>query len=120
MANTSNKVLYIDNVTTYDYVKKYMESQNIDDPKNAKFTYVVFTEYARHNNYGYSYHGDIFFNGKKITYINDVDVTSPVTDGKDTFSGYVGKSAGLKFAKSSIIIGGISNTYELFNVNSHS
>ena len=119
MANTSNKVLYIDNVTTYDYVKKFRESQTVDDPRNAKFTYVVFTEYTRHNNYGYSYHGDIFFNGSKITYINDVDVTSPVTDGKDTFIGYVNENSGLSFARSSIVIGGISNTYELFNVNAH-
>ena len=119
MADTSNKVLYIDNVTTYDYVKKYRKAHEVDSPNTAKFTYVVFTDYTRHNNLGYSYHGDIFFNGSKITYINDVDVTSPVTDGKDTFIGYVNSGSGLSFARSSIVIGGISNTYELFNVDTH-
>ena len=66
MADKSNKVLYIDNVTTYDYIKNYMKDHTVDEPNNSKFTYVVFTEYTRPNNYGVSYHGDIFFNGKKI------------------------------------------------------
>ena len=116
MAETSNKVLYIDNVTTYDYVKTYRENQEISDAKNAKFTYVVFTEYERPNNYGVSYHGDIFFNGSKITYINDVNVNSAVTDGKDTIIGYVNDKGGIDFARSTILLGNFSNSYELFNV----
>lgn len=116
MADKSNKVLYIDNITTYDYIKNYMKDHTIDDPNNSKFTYVVFTEYTRPNNYGVSYHGDIFFNGKKITYINDVDVTSYVTDGKDNIIAYANELGGVDFMKSTIKIGNLSNTYELFNV----
>ena len=117
MADKSNKVLYIDNVTTYDYIKNYMKDHTVDDPNNSKFTYVVFTEYTRPNNYGVSYHGDIFFNGKKITYINDVDVTSYVTDGKDNIIAYANELGGVDFVKSTIKIGNLSNTYELFNVD---
>ena len=110
-----NKVLYIDNVTTYDYVKDYRKNHDVD-PSTSYFTYVVFTNYERPNNYGYSYHGDIFFNGKKITYINDVDVTKSVTDGKDNIIAYVNDDGGIGFVSSTIKLGGISNTYELFNV----
>ena len=117
MADKSNKVLYIDNVTTYDYIKNYMKDHTVDEPNNSKFTYVVFTEYTRPNNYGVSYHGDIFFNGKKITYINDVDVTSYVTDGKDNIIAYANELGGVDFVKSTIKIGNLSNTYELFNVD---
>ena len=117
MADKSNKVLYIDNVTTYDYIKNYMKYHTVDEPNNSKFTYVVFTEYTRPNNYGVSYHGDIFFNGKKITYINDVDVTSYVTDGKDNIIAYANELGGVDFVKSTIKIGNLSNTYELFNVD---
>ena len=117
MADKSNKVLYIDNVTTYDYIKNYMKDHTVDEPNNSKFTYVVFTEYTRPNNYGLSYHGDIFFNGKKITYINDVDVTSYVTDGKDNIIAYANELGGVDFVKSTIKIGNLSNTYELFNVD---
>ena len=117
MADKSNKVLYIDNVTTYDYIKNYMNDHTVDEPNNSKFTYVVFTEYTRPNNYGVSYHGDIFFNGKKITYINDVDVTSYVTDGKDNIIAYANELGGVDFVKSTIKIGNLSNTYELFNVD---
>ena len=117
MADKSNKVLYIDNVTTYDYIKNYMKDHIVDEPNNSKFTYVVFTEYTRPNNYGVSYHGDIFFNGKKITYINDVDVTSYVTDGKDNIIAYANELGGVDFVKSTIKIGNLSNTYELFNVD---
>ena len=117
MADKSNKVLYIDNVTTYDYIKNYMKDHTVDELNNSKFTYVVFTEYTRPNNYGVSYHGDIFFNGKKITYINDVDVTSYVTDGKDNIIAYANELGGVDFVKSTIKIGNLSNTYELFNVD---
>ena len=117
MADKSNKVLYIDNVTTYDYIKNYMNDHTVDEPNNSKFTYVVFTEYTRPNNYGVSYHGDIFFNGKKITYINDVDVTSYVTDGKDNIIAYANELGGVDFVKSTIKIGNLSNNYELFNVD---
>ena len=117
MADKSNKVLYIDNVTTYDYIKNYMKDHTVDEPNNSKFTYVVFTEYTRPNNYGVSYHGDIFFNGKKITYINDVDVTSYVTDGKDNIIAYANELGGVDFVKSTIKIDNLSNTYELFNVD---
>lgn len=117
MADKSNKVLYIDNVTTYDYIKNYIKDHTVDEPNNSKFTYVVFTEYTRPNNYGVSYHGDIFFNGKKITYINDVDVTSYVTDGKDNIIAYANELGGVDFVKSTIKIGNLSNTYELFNVD---
>lgn len=116
MADKSNKVLYIDNITTYDYIKNYMKDHTVDEPNNSKFTYVVFTEYTRPNNYGVSYHGDIFFNGKKITYINDVDVTKSVTDGKDNIIAYANASGGVDFMKSTIKIDNLSNTYELFNV----
>lgn len=114
-----NKVLYIDNVTTYDYVKNYRKNHDVD-PSTSYFTYVVFTNYERPNNYGYSYHGDIFFNGKKITYINDVDVTKSVTDGKDNIIAYVNDDGGIGFVSSTIKLGGISNTYELFNVKTSS
>ena len=120
MADKSNKVLYIDNITTYDYIKNYMKDHTVDEPNNSKFTYVVFTEYTRPNNYGVSYHGDIFFNGKKITYINDVDVTKSVTDGKDNIIAYANASGGVDFMKSTIKIGNLSNTYELFNVTNAS
>ena len=37
MADKSNKVLYIDNVTTYDYIKNYMKYHKVDEPNNSKF-----------------------------------------------------------------------------------
>lgn len=114
-----NKVLYIDNVTTYDYVKNYRKNHDVD-PSTSYFTYVVFTNYERPNNYGYSYHGDIFFDGKKITYINDIDVTKSVTDGKDNIIAYVNDDGRIGFVSSTIKLGGISNTYELFNVKTSS
>lgn len=118
----SNKVLYIDNITTYDYVKNYVNDHTVN-PNNSKFTYVVFTDYERPNNYGVSYHGDIFFNGHKITYINDVNVNAVVSDGLDNFIGYVNSNQALDFARSTIRISRENdpmglNKYELFNVTS--
>lgn len=120
MSTKNNKVLYIDNISSYDYIKNYKENHSkADDKKTSYFTYVVFTEYERPNNYGVSYFGDIFFNGTKMTYINDVNTNTVVSDGMTNIIGYVGgPGAGISFATSSIIIDNISNKYELFNVDS--
>ena len=49
--------------------------------------------------------------------INDVDVTSYVTDGKDNIIAYANELGGVDFVKSTIKIGNLSNNYELFNVD---
>lgn len=117
MGNKS-KILYIDNVTTYDYIKNYSEKHSYND----SFTYVTFSEYSRENSLGYTYrHGDIFFNGDKITYLNDTCNTSLVTDGLDVFMTYINDSGCVDIATIGIRISYNDNIkinkYEMYNVN---
>lgn len=121
MGNKS-KILYIDNVTTYDYIKNYSEKHSYND----SFTYITFSEYSRENSLGYTYrHGDIFFNGDKITYLNDACSTSLVTDGLDVFMTYINDSGCVDIATIGIHISYNDNNnndvkinkYEMYNVN---
>lgn len=122
MGNKS-KILYIDNVTTYDYIKNYSEKHSYND----SFTYVTFSEYSRENSLGYTFrHGDIFFNGDKITYLNDACNSSLVTDGLDVFMAYINDSGCVDIATIGIRISYNDNNdndvkinkYEMYNVNS--
>ena len=114
-----SKVLYIDNTTTYDYVLEYQDKHYVvnTDTDRGRFTYVVFTEYERPSNVSSAKHGDIFYNGRKITYINDIDSNDIITDGYDNFLGYSNENGGLDFARSYIYISEnqIHNKYDIFN-----
>lgn len=118
--NDKKRVIYVDNVSTSEYIKNYSDVHH----NVSKLTYVVFTEYERRTSSDSSYHGDIFFNGDKITYINDVDTSRVVTDGFDNFVAYVNNNGHIDFARSTILINKKNfdstkdvrcNKYELFN-----
>ena len=113
-----SKVLYVDNVTTDKYINKHSEAH-----KNSEmFTYVTFTDYVRETTFnGPQRHGDIFFNGDKITYLNDAYTSGPVTDGLDVFIPYVNDNYCMDVAYSGIRINynGIPmNICSLYNIKS--
>lgn len=114
-----SKLLYIDNVTTDKYIKSYSERHKVND----KFTYITFSEYNRPVGNVSHWHGDIFFNGEKITYYNDVDSSYVVTDGLDNFIGYINNEYCVSVARAGIVINDSNNNistnkYEIFNTNS--
>lgn len=120
-----SKVLYIDNTTSYDYIVNHQEDHKYINTHEdrGRFTYVVFSEYERPSDVSSPKHGDIFYNGRKITYINDIDNYDVITDGFDNFIGYVNEAGGLDFARSYIHIHednnyrNENNRYDIFNLS---
>lgn len=111
-----SKVLYIDNVTTEKYIKEYADKHK----RNNNFSYVTFSEYNSKVGDIDHWHGDIFFNGEKYTYFNDVASSYFVTDGFDCIVGYVNNEGCIDFAKAGIQItydNITSNRCEYFNTN---
>lgn len=111
-----SKVLYIDNVTTEKYIKEYADKHK----RNDNFSYVTFSEYNSKVGDIDHWHGDIFFNGEKYTYFNDVASSYFVTDGFDCIVGYVNNEGCIDFAKAGIRItydNITSNRCEYFNTN---
>lgn len=110
-----SKILYIDNVTSDRYIKEYADSHS----NNNSFTYVTFSEYSKKAADAYCMHGDIFFNGNKITYYNDINSAYVVTDGFDNFVGYVNDEGCISVAYIGIRINDnnvSTNRYDLFNI----
>lgn len=96
----NKRLIYIDDITSYDYVNASGDVTKVDYSqlhKNSDYlTYIVFTD--DDNNV----HGDIFYNGHKLTYINNVSYSDIVTDGKSHYSLNVTNNGLLKFCKSYI------------------
>ena len=111
-----SKILYIDNVTSDKYIKEYADSHS----NNNSFTYVTFSDYNRKVAEADHMHGDIFFNGNKITYYNDINPAYVVTDGLDNFIGYVNDEGCISVAYIGIRINDnnvSTNRYDLFNIS---
>ena len=117
--NKSRKrALYIDNITTKDYMLSYMNKHINSD---GDFSYIVFTYNINGTVHPWNRHGDIFYNGHKLTYINDVCHNDIITDDHSNYLAYFNENGAFDFAQSYIYVEHnnecIRDVYSLYSVD---
>ena len=114
--NTRKRALYIENITSRDYMDNYM-TKHVD---SKDFSYIVFTYNINGTVHPWNRHGDIFYDGHKITYINDVCHTDIITDENSHYLAYFNHEGALDFAQSYIYVehddNHIRDIYSLYNI----
>lgn len=113
--DSRKRALYVNNVTTKDYMRSYL-------PKHKDsniFSYITFTYNINGTVHPWNRHGDIFYNGNKLTYINDVCHTDLITDNYSYYLAYFNSDGALDFAQSYIYVESgdniIRDSYSLYN-----
>lgn len=110
------KLIYLNNISPANYKHNYAESHK---QENDKMTYIVFAEAnTRPENTGAR---DIFFNGHKITYLNELVQNGLVSDGYDNVLCYVNDKGGFDFSRATISISDCNgvefgNYYDIYNL----
>ena len=109
------KALYVNNVSTKEYMTTYMRKHY--DSEN--FSYIVFTYNINGKVHPWNRHGDIFYNGHKLTYINDVCHEDIITDEHSHYLGYFNGDGALDFAQSYIYVSDncVRDSYSLYSNN---
>jgi len=106
-----SKVIFVDDITSYDYGMSYSDLHKYNDD----LTYIVFSEYEGFKSV---HHGDIYYNGEKITFINDIDNSKIVSDGFSHYMPYVDENNNISLTRSYIYIEygdqQIDTTYTIF------
>ena len=113
--DSRKRALYVNNVTTKDYMRSYL-------PKHKDsniFSYITFTYNINGTVHPWNRHGDIFYNGNKLTYINDVCHTDLVADDHSYYLAYFNSDGALDFAQSYIYVESgnniIKDSYSLYS-----
>lgn len=107
-----SKVIFVDDITSYDYGFSYSGLHK----SNENLTYIVFSEYEGFKEIN---HGDIYYNGDKITFINDIDNSKIVSDGFSHYMPYVNSDNNISLTRSYIYLERedgtrIDTTYTIF------